>query len=101
VQPAFGDKPERPVGGYIGAEIDLHVMIAGHALILSATKSIKVIAIEGTKRFRYIFPVIVDGTRDRLRLADRGDGELYSRDGEAFIGEDFSACGVIDGHQAQ
>ena len=50
MHPAMRDQEERPAGWNIVAEIHFDIMIARHALILAATESVQVLAVEDACR---------------------------------------------------
>ena len=101
VHPSLGNEPQRPARRYVVAQVDLDIVIAGKALVLSAAEGIEVSAIELADDRGHIGASIVDGFRDGVRRRDGGDGQLDRRNHEPLIGKNLGAGRMVDHHQLQ
>src|SRR6476646_5072533 len=101
MHPASGDEPQRPGGWYIVSQIDLDIMIAGHALILATPECVKVFAIEIAHDGGDIAAIIIDSAGYLMESADRGDGKFCRWDHKAFIHKNICSSRMVYHHERE
>src|ERR1700677_4949417 len=101
MQPAARDEPQRAVGWRVVSQVDFDVVIACDSLILTATKCVEILAVKIVKSRGHVISLIVGCAGDGMRWCNTGNCELDWRDREAFVGEDFCAYGMVDGHEGE
>ena len=73
-------------------------MVAGDALVLSATEGVEVVAVELADDRSHIRALIICCLRDGVRRGNGGDGQFDWRDSKPLVGKDLGSCGMIDDH---
>src|SRR5581483_10928292 len=101
MHPALGDQDQRHVSGNIIAEVDFDIVVAGDALVLSASEGVEIFSIQIAQDAGYILPIVVYRAGDRMWRFDSCNGKLCRWNYKSFVDKNVSAGGMIDGHQIQ
>src|ERR1700721_1087114 len=99
MQPSLGDEPQRSGLRQVVAEVDLDVVVSSEALVLAAAKSVEVLAVKFAEKLGHIRTLIVDRLQNGVRRRDGGNGRFDRGNHKPFIGENLSACWMVDHHQ--
>src|SRR6185437_11874184 len=101
MHPAAGDEIQWSAYWSIGAELNLDIMIASHALILATTEGVEVLAVEVAQNTGDILPIVIYGMSDSVRSRDSRDGKFRGRNSEALIDVHLGARRMVHCHQIQ
>ena len=95
MHPAFCDQPERTGFRDIVAEIDFHIVVTRHALVLTAAKCIEVPAVQRADDVCYVLTIVVGRAGNFLRRRRSSDGQPCGWDHETFIYVDVRSDGMV------
>src|SRR6201986_2582538 len=82
-------------------KINLHKVVAGHALILTAAKGVQILTIQRSQNWCDILTIVVPRLSNRLWWPNSRNREFDRGNIVPFVGEDLCACRVVYSHERE
>jgi hypothetical protein len=96
MEPTAGDEIHRTFCWKIFAQVDFNIMISRNSLVLTAPKSVEVIAIHVANDTRNVLALIIDRARYLMWLIRDDDFRLSGGNHETFVSKDLSTGRMIN-----
>src|SRR4029453_507894 len=95
MDPALGDHPQRAGAGGVLRQLDLHVVVAGDALVGAPSGGVEVPVVARLHHLEDVATLVVGGGAAGPQGTRDHDLELGGGDREPLVHEDLGSLGVI------